>query len=235
MENPKITLTMTTCRRLHLFERTVRSFAQHCLDLDLITDIVCVDDNSPLEECKIMYKLLVLLFPNRKISLISKNYKDRGLGRSLNMIFENVKTKYAFHLEDDWEFIKDGHFIKDALNIIQDSDNIKSVLVNSVHDLPVGCTKNGFKYNMLELGAKVNNGDVIWAWGYSFRPALLDLEHIRSEIKGFKMSDIEMLFGQEYYYKGMRQVTLTDGEYARHIGVPENNERSAFDLNWTPR
>jgi len=52
VNNPKkglITFTVTTCKRLDLFEKTMNSFIHCCLDRHLIGRWVCVDDNSSHE------------------------------------------------------------------------------------------------------------------------------------------------------------------------------------------
>lgn len=39
-------MSMTTCKRYDLFQKTVNSFLNCCLDLDKIDYFFCVDDNS---------------------------------------------------------------------------------------------------------------------------------------------------------------------------------------------
>jgi hypothetical protein len=43
---PMVTLSITTCKRYDLFEKTINSFLHCCQDIYLITRWICVDDNS---------------------------------------------------------------------------------------------------------------------------------------------------------------------------------------------
>lgn len=230
--NENVTLTMTTCKRFNLFEKTVKTFAENCEDLDLITNILCVDDNSSPEDCRKINDLLVSLFPDKKIELICKTFRDKGLGQSMNMIWNRVDTRYIFHLEDDWEFVKKGHFIRDALAILKDDNFIKSVIIRKTaySNLPIYETKSGHKCYLLEMGAKVNEGSGIWLCGYSLNPSVQDLGDMKSRMKGFPLSQVEFEFGREFYDKGMRAVATTE-DYVQHIG----QGNSSFELNWTPR
>lgn len=53
----KIIVTMTTCKRLDLFEQTVNSFINCCQDRHLISEFFVVDDNSSDEDRKKMTEL----------------------------------------------------------------------------------------------------------------------------------------------------------------------------------
>src|SRR6185295_941723 len=44
--DPVVTLSITTCKRLDLFVRTMTSFLNACQDIDLIDHWLCVDDAS---------------------------------------------------------------------------------------------------------------------------------------------------------------------------------------------
>ena len=52
-----VTITMTTCKRFNLFTQTVSSFINCCLDIELVSRWICVDDNSTEEDRKEMKEL----------------------------------------------------------------------------------------------------------------------------------------------------------------------------------
>ena len=52
-----VTLTITSCRRLHLFEKTVNSFLSCCGDLEAIGRWICIDDGSSEEDRRRMEEL----------------------------------------------------------------------------------------------------------------------------------------------------------------------------------
>ena len=64
--NNKLTFTITTCKRFDLFEKTINSFLNCCLDIDLIDEFIGVDDNSSKQDRKQMKKLYFQLMELRK-------------------------------------------------------------------------------------------------------------------------------------------------------------------------
>ena len=67
LDTQSVTLTMTCCKRLHLFKRTIKSFHEHCLDKNLIGQIIIYDDSSPFEDRFEMEKEIATLFPNTNV------------------------------------------------------------------------------------------------------------------------------------------------------------------------
>jgi len=119
-----ITLTITTCKRLNLFIKTINSFIHCCQDKYLIHEWICVDDNSSNDDTETMKKL----FPF--IKFILKTPEQRGHVHSMNIIKNLVKTPYILHLEDDWQFFRVKNYITDALEIINDNPLINQCLFN---------------------------------------------------------------------------------------------------------
>ena len=104
-----ITFTITTCKRYDLFEKTINSFLNCCMDLHMIDRWFCIDDNSSEEDREKMKKNYPFF------EFYFKGKQDKGHSRSMNIIKKNVKTPYIFHMEDDWKFFKKrnyylGHF-----------------------------------------------------------------------------------------------------------------------------
>lgn len=105
-----ITLSITTCRRFDLFQRTIKSFHENCLDGSDINLIYHFDDSSTEEDRLNMETIIKTLFPN---SLI-RNYRFNsesfpGKKRHCYIMCEwlNViksESSFNFHLEDDWLF-----------------------------------------------------------------------------------------------------------------------------------
>jgi hypothetical protein len=59
-------------------------------------------------------------------------HQREGHVHSLNSLWDCLNLRdddYIFHLEDDWEFIKDGHFIRECFDVMSKDTNIKSVLI----------------------------------------------------------------------------------------------------------
>ena len=105
-----VTFTITTCKRLDLFIRTMNSFLNCCLDHHLIYKWVCIDDNSSEEDRAIMKEK----FPF--FEFIWKNEDDKGHAKSMNMLLKAIDTPYVFHMEDDWEFYLHRPYIENCID-----------------------------------------------------------------------------------------------------------------------
>ncbi len=225
----KITLTMTTCKRLEFFRVTVESFFKNCVGLNLIQEIIIIDDSSSQEDIEAM-KYILKDF-KYKIKIISGNHKSHQ--RSLNILFDNVKTDYIFHLEDDWEF-KKGDFIKQAFDIMKDNKKVKSVLMRNwieqgAKDQIKKITKTGIKYYIHNYnGLKFEIGTVNTYPGYSLNPALQNIKDIRTLGK-FEYRELFELRHAFKYFSNDWIVAMTDQDYCKHIG----SALSAYKLNNT--
>lgn len=91
-----LTFTITTCKRFNYFKHTMDTFLTRCLDVDLIDKWLCVDDNSSPEDRKKMQETYPFF------DFIFKEESAKGHAKSLNLIWNNVKTDYILHFEDDW-------------------------------------------------------------------------------------------------------------------------------------
>ena len=92
-----ITFVITTCKRFDLFKNTMDKFLFHCQDIHSINNWLCLDDNSSEEDRSNMVKEYPFF------NFIWKTVEQKGHAKSLNMLFDLVKTKYIFMFEDDWE------------------------------------------------------------------------------------------------------------------------------------
>ena len=67
------------------------------------------------------------------INFIFKTKQQKGHPKSMNFIFELVKTRYIFNIEDDWEFFIKDNYITRCLNIFNNAkctSTIGQVLLN---------------------------------------------------------------------------------------------------------
>ena len=124
VENKKITLSITTCKRLNLFKRTMNSFINCCKDILLIDEYLGVDDNSSEEDREEMKRLYPFF------TWIMKTPQQKGHMQSMNLIIENVKTDYLVHMEDDWLFISQDNYITSGLEILNQQS------IRALSDIP---------------------------------------------------------------------------------------------------
>jgi glycosyl transferase family 25 len=91
-----VSFTITTCKRLQHFIRTMENFLHYCQDQDLITEWLCVDDNSSEADRAIMKTH----FP--MFTYIWKSPENRGHPQSLNLLQQTITNPYVLQWEDDW-------------------------------------------------------------------------------------------------------------------------------------
>lgn len=123
--NNNIVCTMTTCKRLDLFIKTINSFINCCKDIEMIDEWIIVDDNSSFNDREIMK------YEYPFVKWIFKDETNKGHANSMNILLDLTKKfKYVIHLEDDWEFIEKNYYIKPSLDILE-SNNYTCVSENN--------------------------------------------------------------------------------------------------------
>ncbi len=212
---PLFTFSITTCKRLDLFMRTMYSFLNCCEDYSLIDDWICVDDNSSEEDRKIMkekYPFFTFIF---------KGEDEKGHARSMNLIRQKVKTPYLCHLEDDWEFFISRPYLTQALEVLSAEDKIKQCLFNRNYGEITGDIniKGGFKKSTgtglnyylhdrcasdQEFNEKYGPGRNCAYWPhFSFRPSVVETEIFGVLGEYDEGADhFEMNYAYRYFNKG---------------------------------
>jgi GR25 family glycosyltransferase involved in LPS biosynthesis/glycosyltransferase involved in cell wall biosynthesis len=131
----EVTLTITSCRRPDLFERTVNSFLRCCTDVERIGRWICVDNGSANEDRDRMREL----YP-----FFEFVYTDPARERhadSMNRLLRTVASPFWLHLEDDWQFFWRGAYVERALAILNDDDAIAQVAFNRNYGETVECQR----------------------------------------------------------------------------------------------
>lgn len=247
---PLVTLTITTCKRFDLFEKTINSII-NCVDIDEIDFWFCVDDNSSDEDRQKMKELYPFF------EFYFKDISEKGHPQSMNIIRNYVKTPYVFHLEDDWKFFVKRNYIKDAIDIIESNKSIGQCLFNKNYaeiesdiDIKGGTyhtTNSGLRYFIHEYcrtqeetnnwKTKYGNCKSSFYWPHwSLRPSL-SRTYIFKDIGEFneQISHFEMDYAQKYANKGYISAFF-EGIYCLHTGrlTSERDDESklnAYKLN----
>jgi hypothetical protein len=173
---PSITLTMTTCKRIDAFKKTMKSLVNYCTDFFQIKQVLVVDDSSTEQDREEMKKL----FPF--IKLLTHDNKSHA--HSLNIIRENVKTDYIFMFEDDWEC--DEHFrISDIISDMKKNgiDNLITNVFNMSRHVANGIYENDFcselmtpeyKQWVIDKEYNIPNTPGVSGWpGFSLNPIMI--------------------------------------------------------------
>ncbi len=227
---PKVTFTMTSGRRIDLFRRTMRSFLANCLDKDLIASWVVCDDRSSAEDIAAM---------KRENPMLQVAQSPRpGQAASLNYLYHDcglIPTDFVVHWEDDWEMIRCGHFIREALDIALSDDRIRNVVFRKwagvyVRSLDSRYTLHVFREELLRgpselFGRLTRIADATYP-GYSWNPSLHHLPTIQS------LGRCDEGIGTRYFDRPLAAAYLKQGlfrsntweTYVEHIG----NGRSTY-------
>ena len=161
-----VTLVITSCNRFDLLKKTLESFSKN--NTYPIKEIIIIEDSG---NPKIRNIIPNQWLDNTKLII---NEKNLGQIKSIDLAYQEVKTDYIFHCEDDWLFYRNG-FIEDSMKILE-SD--KSILTVWLRDIEKDIEKNyPFHYvfdektidkiSFYQLGSE--NPD--WR-GFTFNPTL---------------------------------------------------------------
>lgn len=123
-----IVLTITSCKRLALFKRTINSFINCCDDFRLINKWICIDDNSSDADREEMLRL----YPFFKFTYKTPEEKGHiaSLNKLVDMVVGDADIDYVLHIEDDWTWVKNKNYITDALSILESDAHVGQVLIN---------------------------------------------------------------------------------------------------------
>jgi len=224
---PEITLTVTTCRRLELFVRTMDSFLVACTDIERVGRFVCIDDGSSPADRAVMRQRYPFF------EFILKTEVERGHARSMNLLRETVRSKYWLHLEDDFQFFEPRAFIGEACAILQQEPEVAQVLFNrgyaedtqdrnvdagELRHLPNGTRFWRHVYEREPKAARPGRRSLAFWPHFSLRPSLMRTKSVL-DIGPFDESPIhfEREFGERYLRRGNHSAFL-DTICSRHIG-----------------
>ena len=242
---PLVTLTITTCKRFDLFEKTINSLI-NCVDINEIDFWFCVDDNSSDEDRQKMKELYPFF------EFYFKDITEKGHPQSMNIIRNYVKTPYIFHLEDDWKFFVKRNYIKDAIDIIESNKSIGQCLFNKNYaeiesdvDIKGGIyhtTNSGLRYfiheycrtqeDTINWKNKYGNCKSSFYWPHwSLRPSV-SRTYIFNDIGEFneQISHFEMDYAYKYANKGYISAFF-EGIYCLHTGRLTSEREDETKLN----
>ena len=236
----KVFFSITSCKRLDLFEQTVNSILNHWTDVDMIDYWFCVDDNSS-EADRIT---MVNKYP--WFNFYMKGSKEKGHKISMNLIWDKInelKPKYWIHMEDDFLFYIKRSYVKDSIDFLDKQTDIKQVLFNrgyaeTMHDsnikgfLPLS---PGFVVHDYKEGSFPYPNCHYWPH-YSFRPSMVDVETI---LKLGNFDSPNTFFERDYANKWLAsgyRSAFFDAITCQHIGRLTTDKdtklvKNAYDLN----
>lgn len=224
-----ITLTMTTCKRLDMFIRTVDAFFTNCTDSHLIRRVIVSDDRSSHEDRLCM----VQRYPS-----FEYYFNDGGQPQALNFLFNNVKTEYTFHLEDDRLLVRKLDLLTTSLKVLEEGgveSFISACHIGSKTGRVQSLRYNNWSYYVhehvpdhkfwsdWELGNK--------SWPGFYLAAGLHRSAALQSIPYMPDPQHERSYATKYWHAGYKVAFNCGPGLFEHIG----KDRSSYDMTHAPR
>lgn len=230
MRFPKITCTMTMGRRLDMFMTTMESFMECCLDLDLIDRWVVNDDRSSAEDLRII---------KEKFPFLEIIKADRpGQAAALNNLFNQVDTEFTYHHEDDWQYMRKCHFIRNCFDIMATDSRIKNVILRKWDGIYTRVGNVEYRLHIYDpnLAPKIAEINNFQWYGYSLNPGIQHIPTIYrlGEYRVAKAGDnvaarhFDRPVAYKYMKLGLLRASVIE-KHIEHIGWSE----SIYDLKET--
>ena len=210
-----VTLVITSCNRFDLLKKTLESFSKN--NTYPIKEIIIIEDSG---NPKIRNIIPNQWLDNTKLII---NEKNLGQIKSIDLAYQEVKTDYIFHCEDDWLFYRSG-FIEDSMTILESDQSILTVWLRDIEkdiekNYPFHYVFNEKKIDKIafyQLGSKSSD----WR-GFTFNPTLKRKSDykklLRYERYNMKAITTEAFLSNFYDAIGMHVVILKDSA-VEHIG-----------------
>jgi tetratricopeptide (TPR) repeat protein len=233
----RVMLTVTTCKRLSLFEETINSMKRNWKDISAVDYFFCVDDNSSEEDRTTMQTK----YPFFDYHM--KGPTEKGHRESMNIIWNKLKEiqpTYWIHMEDDWLYFKQENYVTRAIALLEkyESQNIHQLVFNREYGLMLK-DMNRTSVEPLESGVVIHSqkpaqGPNCAYWPhYSLQPSIVRTKAIL-ELGNYDSPNtfFERDYANKYGAAGYKTI-FYDGVYSLHIGKQhwEKDGQNAYALN----
>ena len=125
----RVTMVITTCKRLQYFNEVMRSIMSLVHDESLLAKIIVIDDNSSDADRAYMRQTYPF------IEYIMKDELQRGHAASMNIMMRAVTTRYMIYLEDDWVVSSDPIIRDEDLHYTSTHTNIFSAVLKMATEI----------------------------------------------------------------------------------------------------
>ena len=204
-----VTVVITSCNRPKLLEATLDSFFKY--NTYPIKEIIIIDDSGN----KGVNDFVLSRYKYVRFNLL---YNDTNIGqvKSIDIAYEYITTKYVFHCEEDWEFLK-PHFIKESMKILQNDPKIFTVWLRPHNDLnnhPVIYSSKISNYYRMDdkFSYYYKNKKYTWC-GFTFNPGLRRTSDVLKYHPYYKHCNIDMSRNEVTEYE-INEKYRDDGYYA---------------------
>jgi GR25 family glycosyltransferase involved in LPS biosynthesis/tetratricopeptide (TPR) repeat protein len=238
----KVMLTMTSCKRWDLFEKTVNSLLHMWTDIEKVDYFFCVDDNSSQRDRSKMRAT----FPF--IDFYMKRQSEKGHRSSMNVIYDKLnelKPTFWIHMEDDWLFYQKDNYVQKSIDFLDrnEAKDIHQILYNRNYaETYEGWTINGGEPIegspgfLLHVKSDSIPGQNCGYWPhYSFRPSMIRTRAILS-LGNYDSPNtfFERDYADKYFARGYKSAFF-DTVCCLHTGklTSDKTGTNAYTLNKT--
>lgn len=162
----KITMLVTSCDRLDLLDKTLRSF--FALNTYPIEKLILHEDRARTCGDRVV-NLMKRICPQNLPTTIVLSH-GRGLSASLDLLFNMAETDLVFTCENDWHFQGNPNFMEDSVKLLKALPSVHQVWIRNKNDHghPLGKihSQDGVLFRHVQKGYKDNWG------GFSWNPGL---------------------------------------------------------------
>lgn len=172
-----VTFFLTSCKRHDLLKICLESFAEHNT-YPIKRGIIIEDSDQSIEWCRD-------ILPFEQLDLINTGGR-KGQIRNIDRCYAMIDTKYVFHCEDDFQFIRSG-FIEPSIKILEHDPKCINVMLtgyerswedpNDTHYQILDQERKPIADRERELDGlkyfKMNNPIIgEWGFGFTFQPSV---------------------------------------------------------------
>jgi hypothetical protein len=196
------------------------SFYYTCKDINLISEFICIDDNSSSKD----FEIMIRMFP--KVKFI-KNQKGGQL-ESIKLLIENIDADYIFHTEDDWEFLIQDNYIQKCIEIIKTDKRIKQVILRFWDCMYVKHNDIEYRMHVYSPMDYKKDWDIIkhndcTIGGLTLNPGLIDFKVFKECFKNVKQNDKkdrtwDREISKRFWDMGYKIANLCQ-KYIEHTGI----------------
>lgn len=225
-----ITVIFFSCRRLGLLKQSIHAFLKS--NTYPITDFIIVNDSGN----KNIHRELIDTYNGATFVL---NEENIGLIKSIDIGYQQIKTNYFFHCEDDWSFKGKGGFIEQSMTIMLARPEIEEVWLLDMNGHPLEekvYKAKGVSYRLVQDNfQRGKNGYNDFAW-HGFATAC-GLKRLSDYKRVAPYADIpwegnvwhrEQAIGEKYHALGYRTAILMD-EYIENIGYGKSEYITGYE------
>lgn len=123
MYKKSTTICITSCNRNDLLFQTIDSFLETNAYPEYISEWLLKEDSGKediAQDIRNKYPFINVICG-----------ENIGQGKSIDLLYSLVKTKYIFHCEEDWYFQGNKHFLKESLDILENYTDIHQVWIRN--------------------------------------------------------------------------------------------------------